>query len=127
MFIRDVIRNREPYSMRASASVLEAAEFMAQRRIGAVCVLDDEGKLVGVFSERDILNRVIVPRQDPGGITLGRRHVSDVAHADWHHLRAAPLLGDASAFLDLRERCRKRLALVVVHIFPRNGFRGLCH
>ena len=71
MFIRDVIRNREPYSLRSSATVLEAAEFMAQRRIGAVCVLDDDGKLIGVFSERDILNRVIVPRQDPAAITLG--------------------------------------------------------
>ncbi len=70
MFIRDVIRNREPYSLRASASVLEAAEFMAQRRIGAVCVLDGDGKLIGVFSERDILNRVIVPRQDPSAVTL---------------------------------------------------------
>ena len=71
MFIRDVIRNREPYSLKESASVLEAAEFMAQRRIGAVCVLDEEGKLIGVFSERDILNRVVVPRQDPATITLG--------------------------------------------------------
>ncbi|MDX6529722.1 MAG: hypothetical protein QOH41_2012 [Blastocatellia bacterium] len=33
MFIRDVIRDREPYSLRASASVLEAAEFMAQQVI----------------------------------------------------------------------------------------------
>ena len=71
MFIRDVIRDREPYSLKESVSVLEAAEFMAQRRIGAVCVLDDEGKLTGVFSERDILNRVVVPRQDPATITLG--------------------------------------------------------
>ena len=71
MFIRDVIRNREPYSLSKSSSVLEAAEFMSQRKIGAVCVLDNEGKLIGVFSERDILNRVIVPRQDPAAITLG--------------------------------------------------------
>ena len=71
MFIRDVIRNREPYSLSESSSVLEAAEFMSQRKIGAVCVLDSEGKLIGVFSERDILNRVIVPRQDPAAITLG--------------------------------------------------------
>ncbi len=41
MLIRDVIRDREPYSMKATASVMEAAEFMARRRIGAVCVLDD--------------------------------------------------------------------------------------
>ena len=71
MFIRDVIRDRKPYSLRESASVLEAAEFMAQRRIGAVCVLDEEGKLTGVFSERDILNRVIVPRRNPAELKLG--------------------------------------------------------
>ena len=71
MFIRDVIRNREPYSLKESSSVLEAAEFMAQRRIGAVCVLDAEGKLIGVFSERDLLNRVVVPRSDPASMKLG--------------------------------------------------------
>ena len=71
MFIRDVIRDREPYSLRESASVLAAAEFMAQRRIGAVCVLDEEGKLIGVFSERDLLNRVVVPKHDPAAMNLG--------------------------------------------------------
>ena len=71
MLIRDVIRNREPYSMKATASVMEAAEFMAQRKIGAVCVLDEEGKLIGVFSERDLLNRVVVPRHDPAVMQLG--------------------------------------------------------
>src|SRR5882762_9061253 len=72
MFIRDVIRDREPYSMNASASVLDAAEFMAQRSIGAVCVLDEEGKLIGVFSERDLFNRVVVPRSDPAAMQLGQ-------------------------------------------------------
>jgi len=72
MFIRDVIRDREPYSLRASATVLDAAEFMAQRKIGAVCVLDEEGKLIGVFSERDLLNRVVVPRSDPAALQLGQ-------------------------------------------------------
>ena len=71
MLIRDVIRDREPYSMKATASVMEAAEFMAQRRIGAVCVLDDEGRLMGVFSERDLLNRVVVPRHDASTMKLG--------------------------------------------------------
>ena len=71
MFIRDVIRDREPYSLRESASVLDAAEFMARRRIGAVCVLDEKGKLIGVFSERDLLNRVVVPKHDPAAMKLG--------------------------------------------------------
>ena len=71
MLIRDVIRDREPYSMKATVSVMEAAEFMAQRKIGAVCVLDEEGKLIGVFSERDLLNRVVVPRHDASTMKLG--------------------------------------------------------
>jgi CBS domain-containing protein len=71
MLIRDVIRDREPYSMKATASVMEAAEFMAQRKIGAVCVMDDEGRLMGVFSERDLLNRVVVPRHDAAALKLG--------------------------------------------------------
>jgi CBS domain-containing protein len=71
MLIKDVIRDREPYSMKASASVMEAAEFMAGRRIGAVCVLDEDGKLMGVFSERDLLKRVVVPRLDAANMQLG--------------------------------------------------------
>jgi len=71
MFIRDVIRDREPYSLRVSATVLDAARFMAERRIGAVCVLDEDGQLTGVFSERDLLNRVVVPRSDPATLQLG--------------------------------------------------------
>ena len=71
MLIRDVIRDREPYSLKAASSVMEAAEFMARRRIGAVCVLDEEGRLMGVFSERDLLNRVVVPRLDAASMCLG--------------------------------------------------------
>ena len=71
MLIRDVIRNREPYSTRDSATVQEAAEFMSERNIGAVCVLDEGGRLLGVFSERDVLNRVVVPRRDPHTVRVG--------------------------------------------------------
>ena len=71
MLIRDVIRNREPYSMKPSASVLEAAQFMAARKIGAVCVVDESGKLLGVFSERDVVNRVILEKHDPVSLQVG--------------------------------------------------------
>ena len=71
MLIREVIRNREPYSTRASATVQEAAEFMAERNIGAVCVINDHGKLIGVFSERDVMNRVVVPKRDPNAVRVG--------------------------------------------------------
>jgi CBS domain-containing protein len=71
MLIRDVIRDREPYSMKATASVQEAAEFMAARNIGAVCIVDDGGKLLGVFSERDVVKRVVVKNRDPNSVQLG--------------------------------------------------------
>jgi CBS domain-containing protein len=71
MLIRDVIRNREPYSMKATATVHEAAEFMASRNVGAVCVVDDTGKLLGVFSERDVLRRVVIQQRDPRAVRVG--------------------------------------------------------
>ena len=71
MLVRDVIRNREPYSMQATASVREAAEFMATKNIGAVCVLNDQGQLIGVFSERDLLRRIVALQLDPAVICVG--------------------------------------------------------
>jgi CBS domain-containing protein len=71
MLIRHVIRDREPYSMRESTTVQEAAEFMATRNVGAVCIVDGGGKLLGVFSERDVLRRVVVQRRDPSAVKVG--------------------------------------------------------
>lgn len=68
--IRDVIREREPYSVRDDVSVLEAAEYMAGRKVGGVCVLDDEGRLVGILTERDLLNNVLLSRLDPANLRV---------------------------------------------------------
>ena len=68
--IRHVVCDREPYSVHDTASALDAAEYMASRNIGAVCVLDQQGKLCGIFSERDLLNRVVVRKLDPAGVAI---------------------------------------------------------
>ncbi len=70
MTIKDVIREREPYSVRDTETVLNAAEFMAERKIGGVCVLDEEGRLAGILTERDLLNRIVLSRRDPAGIPI---------------------------------------------------------
>jgi CBS domain-containing protein len=70
MTIKDVICDREPYSVRVSETVLEAAEFMASRKIGGVCVLDEEGRLAGILTERDLLNRIVLLRHDPADISI---------------------------------------------------------
>ncbi len=63
--IRQVVCNREPYFVRESATALDAARYMAERNIGAVCVLDGDDTLRGIFSERDLLKRVVCEGRDP--------------------------------------------------------------
>lgn len=70
MTIGDVIRDREPYFVRDTATVMDAAEFMTSRNIGAVCVLDGEGRLRGIFSERDLLRRIVLSKQDPAAVPI---------------------------------------------------------
>lgn len=70
MTIKDVIRDREGYSVRLTETVLDAAEFMANRKIGGVCVLNDEGRLAGLLTERDLLNRIVLPRRDPATVKI---------------------------------------------------------
>ncbi len=52
-----------------SATVLEAARAMTERGIGGMPVLSD-GEIVGVFTERDILRRVVVALRDPATTTV---------------------------------------------------------
>jgi CBS domain-containing protein len=68
--IRHVVCDREPYFVPDTATALDAADYMAGRQIGAVCVLDSDEKLCGIFSERDLLNRVVAKRLDPGAVPI---------------------------------------------------------
>ena len=51
-------------------TVLEAARTMNQRRIGAVVVTEGD-RVVGIFTERDILNRVVAAGKDPKTTPVG--------------------------------------------------------
>jgi len=51
-------------TLEPSATVVEAARMMAYLRIGALMVIED-GRLVGIFSERDALTRVVAKEKDP--------------------------------------------------------------
>jgi CBS domain-containing protein len=62
--IRQLLKDRQTYTVEGQQSVLDVAKFMVERKIGAVPVLDG-GKLVGIFSERDIMKRVLVEGKDP--------------------------------------------------------------
>lgn len=46
-------------AVRFHTTIREAIRLMLERDIGATLVVDDDGKLLGIFSERDLLQRVV--------------------------------------------------------------------
>jgi CBS domain-containing protein len=58
-------------------SVLTAAELMNEQDIGGIVVMAD-GRLVGIFTERDILRRVVARRLDPAATPLAEVMTSPV-------------------------------------------------
>jgi CBS domain-containing protein len=74
--IRDLISNRTIHYVEPGQTVFEAASYMVNCNVGAVPVLDDT-KLVGIFSERDIMRRVVTEGRNP----LTTR-ISDVMSTD---------------------------------------------
>ena len=51
--IKELLTNREVYTVKKGTNIKDAVNYMAEKRVGLVPVMDD-GKLVGVFSERDL-------------------------------------------------------------------------
>lgn len=74
--IRELVRDREIYTVQSTSTVREAAAFMADRNVGAVPVLSGD-ELVGVFSERDVVRRVLLRNRD-----WDSTRVEDVMSAD---------------------------------------------
>jgi len=62
----------------ASASVLDAVDTLAENRIGAVLVRNDDGLVDGIFTERDLLLRVVHPRLDPATTPISLVMTRDV-------------------------------------------------
>lgn len=81
--IRDLISNRTIHYVEPAQTVFEAANYMVDCNVGAVPVLDDT-KLVGIFSERDIMRRVVTEGRDP----LTTR-IADVMSTDLHTVSPA--------------------------------------
>lgn len=61
MLIRDILNNKGNvvFSIHPDKTVYEAIELMSEKEIGALLVMDS-GKLIGIISERDYRNKVIL-------------------------------------------------------------------
>lgn len=81
-----VSSRKELFRLSPQQSVREAARYMTERRVGAVCVLDGS-RLVGILSERDIMGRVVAKGLDLDHTTVGEVMTRDlvVGQADDSH------------------------------------------
>jgi len=76
MQICDLIKNQETYQAEMGQTVLETVRAMVERNIGAVPVVHN-GRLVGIFSERDLMKRVVAEGCDPRSTCLAEVMTED--------------------------------------------------
>ena len=75
MLISHLLKDQAIVSVGTDQTVLEVAGLMVEHNIGAVPVLS-QGQLVGIFSERDLMARVVVAGKDPAS-TLVREVMTE--------------------------------------------------
>ena len=115
--VRDVVHQRELFSVEEHQSVAEVARTMAEFHVGAILVLKGD-ELRGIFSERDLMMRVVLERRDPDRTPVGDVMTTDVATIDEcasleeameamqaHNCRHLPVTRDGQvvAFLSMRD------------------------
>ncbi len=74
--VRDAM-TKDPRSIDASASVVEAARLMRDADIGSLPITDDE-QLVGMITDRDITTRVVAEATDPSTTSVGDVYSGDL-------------------------------------------------
>jgi len=119
--IPDVVRNQRLVSLAPSNNVREAARFMQHRNVGAVLVMEGD-RLVGIFTERDMVGRVVADGLDPDITPL-----SQVMTANPVTVPPGELAPNALRMMD--ERGFRHLPVVdqgrVVGIVSRRDFNGM--
>ena len=124
--IREILTGQKPVTISPTINVIEAAKLMKEARVGALLVKDDETGALGVFSERDLMTRVVVPGLDPEQTTVRSvmtseifsaspdRRINDVAvEMQDRHIRHLPVIEDGVvvAMLSLRDLLRAHIAI----------------
>jgi CBS domain-containing protein len=60
----DIVRNQNPVTLPPEATVQEACRRMRERYVGAVLVTEGDRRLVGIFTGRDAVHRVLAEGKD---------------------------------------------------------------
>ena len=77
--VRSLLTNKgsHVWSVGRSATVLQGALLMREHHIGCLVVLDQE-EVVGIFTERDVLQRVVGEQRDPARTPVGEVMTEEV-------------------------------------------------
>ena len=68
--MQEVILRRAPVTLPPEATVQEACREMRNQRIGAILVTDAQGRLLGIFTGRDAICRMLAEGRDPKSTRL---------------------------------------------------------
>jgi len=122
--VRDILHQRELFSVDETQNVCDVAKRMAELHVGAILVVND-GELRGVFSERDLMIRVVIEGLQPDTTPVGQvmstsiRTIDEAASLEdamesmkTHGCRHLPVMRDNKVvgFLSMRDLMNHELA-----------------
>lgn len=78
--VRDILARKGAHVFTTSkdATVLQAALLMNEHQVGSLVVLEDD-RVIGLFTERDLLCRVVAEQRDPAITAVGEVMTTEVA------------------------------------------------
>jgi CBS domain-containing protein len=68
--LSEIVRNRKPLTLSPTATVKQACQEMSNRRSGAVLITEKHGRLMGIFTGRDAVCRVLAAGKIPSRTKL---------------------------------------------------------
>jgi CBS domain-containing protein len=95
--MHEVMHRRSPVTLHPEATVQEACVAMRNHRVGAVMVIDHAGGLLGIFTGRDAVGRMLAEARDPCATRLAEVMTRGPACLGPHHtaIEALRLMRDS--------------------------------
>ena len=110
--VREILQKKgsQVWSIGTAATALQGAQLMTEHKIGGLVVID-QGRVAGMFTERDVL-RLVAERRDPANTSVGEVMTEKVvccspttpleeakAAMKNHRVRHLPVLGEEDRLL----------------------------
>ena len=140
--VSDILQNRNPFFVEEGDTVAAVVRRMAEVSVGAIMVMG-EGELRGVFSERDLMRRVVLEGRDPERTAVKQVMTTNVATIEdsatveqamaameAHGCRHLPVMraGAVAGFLSMRDVIHYELAQRTDELHHMQGtYSGLDH